>query len=1223
MTPPRSPRSPRPPRPLRRTVAAAVGLTLATALVHADPAAAAELPAPALHYDFASDDLSTGTITDVSGNERHGTLAHGATAALVEGADGGNALGLPGGAAETGAHVALPADVLDGATDLTASIRVRWSGASAPWQWMYALGTDSTRYLFSTPANGDGRLRTAVTDGGGGAEDRVTGSAALPAGEWRTVTVTLDTEAERVTTYLDGAAVGSARTTLAADDLVDGTADLAGYIGRSFYSDPLLEGAVDDFRVYHSALTPEQVAELTVGDVPAPTGLVRDSFDVLTTIGTPPDLPSTVPATFSDDYERPLAAEWAEVDPADYEDTGTFTVAGTVGDRAVTAEVTVIREGQLSIDLSTDTGAFHGGASGSLYGLYGPGLPTDNIIEGMGVRTVATKGQDGSQHPGSDALEVVGPLAGASGGDVYVRTTDYYRGFPYQWPGETPEEKLSGYMDVLATQLEQIQRLEPEVREHIVIEPFNEPEGNMFGTGEWSYDGTSWLDDPTAYFAAWDRAHGMIREALPDVRVSGPNTSVLYAQNRDFLAHTVEAGTVPDIISWHELSHPAQIRTSVDRYRQWEQEVFAGTEHEGTELPINVNEYAFNYHTSVPGQMVQWMSAIEESKIDAMIAFWNINGNLSDSSVEANRANGQWWLYNSYSRMSGHTVEVAPPFPGENYTLQGLASVDEEQRRAKALFGGADGPAWVEFDNVPEDVFGSSVHAWVREIAWSGQLGDSGPPRLVSEEVLEVQDGSVVLDFGGSLPELEESSAYEVVLTPAGQGTPTGVPPTRWQGSFEAEDAEYTGGGYSLNGPEGSPSDVSKFYTSGGYDVGGLRTGSDGALDFTVDVPEAGTYDLRVFANSLYTDERVADLGPTNVFLRVNGGAEQEVFLPLAYKWVVWDHADTTVELEEGENVLTLAARSLDGSGATRGDAIIDRVTLELPEPSADTVRYEAELAEADGATAVYADRSIERSGASGSGGVELGRDESVTFWVYSAEDAESTIDVHTVSKGRAELAVNGRHVADTGRDTTSVAVSLSGGVNKVTLTGTVRSTLIDGIDVTPSDEHLTTTVHQAEDAALGGDAEVVELPRATTGSAVTGIGGAPGNGNTLTFEVEAARAGTYAMRVRYANPETSPTTHYNPNPVARHADIAINGADPRTVLFPPTFHENNFWTLTVPVELERGANTIVFSAEERPNFDGESLISEDWPDLVLRSPYAPVIDNITVAEFTSGPLRR
>src|SRR5699024_11388542 len=82
-----------------------------------------------------------------------------------------------------------------------------------------------------------------------------------------------------------------------------------------------------------------------------------------------------------------------------------------------------------------------------------------------------------------------------------------------------------------------------------------------------------------------------------------------------------------------------------------------------------------------------------------------------------------------------------------------------------------------------------------------------------------------------------------------------------WSASYEAEDATYEGSGYSLNGPEGSPDNVQDFYTSGGYNVGGLRTGSDGSLTFDVDVPEDGTYDLSVFANSLNTDEAVEDEG--------------------------------------------------------------------------------------------------------------------------------------------------------------------------------------------------------------------------------------------------------------------------------------------------------------------------------------------------------------------------
>ncbi|MGW1885073.1 hypothetical protein [Streptomyces sp. NPDC001970] len=85
----------------------------------------------------------------------------------------------------------------------------------------------------------------------------------------------------------------------------------------------------------------------------------------------------------------------------------------------------------------------------------------------------------------------------------------------------------------------------------------------------------------------------------------------------------------------------------------------------------------------------------------------------------------------------------------------------------------------------------------------------------------------------------------------------------RWQASYEAEDAAHTGYGYSKNGPEGSPRDVSKFYTSGGYNVGGLRTGSDVTLDFTVDVPHDGTYDLSVLANSLNTFDKVQEQSGT------------------------------------------------------------------------------------------------------------------------------------------------------------------------------------------------------------------------------------------------------------------------------------------------------------------------------------------------------------------------
>ncbi|MGO1412470.1 MAG: LamG-like jellyroll fold domain-containing protein, partial [Microbacterium sp.] len=389
-------------------------------------------------------------------------------------------------------YVTIPRAALEGATDLTVSAQVRWDGGAA-WQRIFDLGTDSSRYLFTTPSNGDGDLRTALTSSGGSGEAAVTGYGALRSGEWATVTTTLDAEAGTVTTYLNGVAVQSATTAMTAADLLTADAESAGYIGKSFYPDPLLDGAVDDFRIYDEALGAQDVAAL-VGDTPVFEALTNDSFDIRTVVADPPELPASVRARFADGYDRDVPATWDDADPAQYAETGTFTVWGEAAGTPISATVTVHRGG-LQVDLGTDTGEFHGGASGTLYGVYGDGLPSDNLLEGMGVRTVSTKAQDGPQHPGADALEVVRPLADATDGDVYIYMTDVHRGFPYQWEGDTPEEKLSTYLDKIAAQVDQVLELPEEYRDNIVFVPFNEPEGNMFGTGEWSYNGTSWLDD--------------------------------------------------------------------------------------------------------------------------------------------------------------------------------------------------------------------------------------------------------------------------------------------------------------------------------------------------------------------------------------------------------------------------------------------------------------------------------------------------------------------------------------------------------------------------------------------------------------------------------------------------------------------------------------------------------------------------------------------------------
>lgn len=90
-----------------------------------------------------------------------------------------------------------------------------------------------------------------------------------------------------------------------------------------------------------------------------------------------------------------------------------------------------------------------------------------------------------------------------------------------------------------------------------------------------------------------------------------------------------------------------------------------------------------------------------------------------------------------------------------------------------------------------------------------------------------------------------------------------------------------------------------------------------------------------------------------------------------------------------------------------------------------------------------------------------------------------------------------------------------------------------------------------------------------------------------------------------------APATHYNPDPVCRHADIAVNGEQARRVLSPTTFHFNDFRDLTVPVTLEEGANTVTFTNGSQ---------SEDQDHQGQRSAHAPVIDRVAVTPLAPDP---
>ena len=171
--------------------------------------------------------------------------------------------------------------------------------------------------------------------------------------------------------------------------------------------------------------------------------------------------------------------------------------------------------------------------------------------------------------------------------------------------------------------------------------------------------------------------------------------------------------------------------------------------------------------------------------------------------------------------------------------------------------------------------------------------------------------------------------AYEVILAPGAAGSATPADDT-WLHSYLASQATLTGSGWNIN-TEGTPGNLGGFATAGEQDVGGLRTGSSTVITFSVNVPRTGDYHMSIFDGS---DSAASDVsGPTNVFVRVDGGSPQEVWLPVGYNWVIWNHADTTVHLTAGAHQISLSTTGADGA-STNGDAIINQIELQLDDPA-------------------------------------------------------------------------------------------------------------------------------------------------------------------------------------------------------------------------------------------------------------------------------------------------
>jgi hypothetical protein len=187
-----------------------------------------------------------GNTQDNSVNLNHGATY--GTVAYATGKVGTNAISLNG----SNTFVQLPA-TLANQQQFTIAAWVYWNGSST-WQRIFDFGNDQNQYMFLTPKSGSGTLRFAIKNGGA---EQVLDATALSTGVWTHVAVTLGSSG--VSMYVNGVPVA---TSMAITIRPLDFKPILNYIGRSQYPDPLLNGNIDDFRVYNYALSSGEVVAL-------------------------------------------------------------------------------------------------------------------------------------------------------------------------------------------------------------------------------------------------------------------------------------------------------------------------------------------------------------------------------------------------------------------------------------------------------------------------------------------------------------------------------------------------------------------------------------------------------------------------------------------------------------------------------------------------------------------------------------------------------------------------------------------------------------------------------------------------------------------------------------------------------------------------------------------------------------------------------------------------
>lgn len=509
-------------------------------------------------------------------------------------------------------------------------------------------------------------------------------------------------------------------------------------------------------------------------------------------------------------------------------------------------------------------------ASGSLYGVTET-IPADisTLVQPLKphVFTNPARAGAGYQQPAGAAIPTAERLSGTSG-QVMIRLADICPNWPYSFPG-------------MQSWLAQV--------EGVIEDKLASNADNFYGYEIWNEPVYTWNNSNGSFNDLWFQTYQLIRQKDPSEKIIGPSEGY-YDHNRmyDFLNFCKQNNCLPDIICWHELSsngtgsYIGDFANTIADYRQIEKDLGISA------LPISLNEYCDIDHAKegCPGSSACYIAKFERYEIDsACISWWwtAAPGRLGSLLATDYQKGAGWWFYKWYADMSGNMVSVIPPNEASSM-VDGFACIDSEKQYISCLLGGDnDGSINVTFTDLPSWI-GNTATVKVEAVDWVSKDTVSTGPYTVSAANYTVSGNAISVNLTGC----NNTSGYRIYVVPGVSSAQT---------RYEAEDAAITNANL-----------FNSANASGGKYVGQIDFNDSTApvysfVDFTVNVPTSGTYDLVIrYANG---SGAVATQG-----LAYNGGPWETVTYPQTAGWAQFDSISVEVNLNAGINVIRLAKGS-------------------------------------------------------------------------------------------------------------------------------------------------------------------------------------------------------------------------------------------------------------------------------------------------------------------------